>query len=59
MRPQHLFAIVFAEDLIDGGQVLRGQHDILEAPNRLANRQQGDTPFAVLGDGCGQIPERR
>ena len=23
------------------------------------DRQQGDAPLAVLGDGCSQIPERR
>ena len=50
---------MFAKVLLDGGQVIRGQHDILEAPNRLADRQQGDAPLPVLGDGCGQIPERR
>ena len=59
MRSQHLFAIVLAEDLLHGRQVVRGQHDILEPSNRLADRQQGEAPLPVLGDGGGQIPQRR
>ena len=41
---QHLFATVLAENLPRGRQVVRGQHDILEPSNRLADRQQWETP---------------
>ena len=59
MGSQHLFAIVFAEDFLHGRQILRGQHDILDSSNRLADRQQRDAPLPVLWDGSYQVPQRR